>query len=134
VVAIVVDAWGRSFRLTPGGIETGELGARPAPVPGPEKVGRPVATDIAACAEEVARRSGVAVVRMRGPFRHPEVARARMAAMWLAHARYGAHPTDLGVFFRRHRTTVLHALSVVAEVVRSGTADHPDWCCCLVTG
>jgi hypothetical protein len=63
VVAIVVDAWGRSFRLTPGGIETGELGARPAPVPGPEKVGRPVATDIAACAEEVARRSGVAVVR-----------------------------------------------------------------------
>lgn len=124
VDVIIIEAWGRRFRLTPD--RPGRALDRD-PGGHAESPKDTIPALIAECAEDVARRSGIPLGRMRGPFRHGNVARARMAAMWLAHERHRIHPHELAVFFHRHRTTVLHALAVVALGLRAGGDDANQW-------
>lgn len=62
-----------------------------------------------------------AATRRRAP-----VARARQVAMYLAHVVCGLTLTEVGVLFRRDRTTVSHACSTVED-----SRDNPEVDRCL---
>lgn len=54
--------------------------------------------------------------RLRQPTRgRANVALARQVAMYIAHVGYGLSLTEVGELFRRDRTTVAHACSVVEQ-------------------
>ncbi len=57
----------------------------------------------------------VDVGALRGRGKAAAVARARQAAMYLAHVVLGFTPTDVGRAFNRHRTTVTHACSTIED-------------------
>lgn len=111
---IEVEAWGRRYLLTNGATEPVQVGG----LAGARGVDEGVSGLIATCAREVAALTGVSLVHMRRSNRRQDVSRARIAAMWLAHTRYGVHETELGIFFRRHRTTVIYAIQSVATALR----------------
>lgn len=119
--SIVVEAWGRRYQIKRDALAPAADGST-ALVAERARRAETVIGLITDCAHEVAARSGVPLTRMRGPWRSEDIAAARMAAMWLAHARHGIHEAELGLFFHRHRTTVIHALQTVYRAIRENVA------------
>lgn len=64
-------------------------------------------------------------ILLRMPTRgRAEIARARQAAMYLAHTCCGLSFTEVGQLFERDRTTVAHACAVIEEYREEATFDR----------
>lgn len=78
-------------------------------------------------AAEVARRYGLTVGDLRGPRRTPDVAHARMVAIWITQKVCGYAMTRIGgMYGGRDHTTVLHAVRTIKEMTgpRKQVADE----------
>jgi chromosomal replication initiator protein len=72
-------------------------------------------------AARVAERYRVPVKALRGPSRVRNVARARQVAMSVARAAGFSFP-QIGAYFRRDHTTVMHSCARVAELAADDVA------------
>lgn len=69
--------------------------------------------------DEVSAVSGVSVSDIMGRSRQGKVAKARQVAMWECHGAKISY-VQIGQFFDRDHTTVMHAVSAVREVMGAG--------------
>jgi chromosomal replication initiator protein len=64
-------------------------------------------------AYQVAARTGVTIDDLKSPKKARVFSRPRQAAMYLAHRNTDKSTTQIGRFFNRDHTTVLHAIRAV---------------------
>ncbi|MFD0915886.1 helix-turn-helix domain-containing protein [Pseudahrensia aquimaris] len=68
----------------------------------------------ALCEKMVALHLDVSLGALRAPTRrNADIALARQIAMYLAHTTFSLPLTEVGIYFKRDRTTVTHACAVV---------------------
>ncbi len=67
----------------------------------------------------VSQHTGVAVIQIIGVSRVPRIALARQFAMWKM--KQAGHSTvEIGVFMKRHHTTVMHAIVRIDKMMATG--------------
>ncbi|MGF3027992.1 helix-turn-helix domain-containing protein [Methylobacterium aquaticum] len=70
----------------------------------------------------VAEDYGSSLALLRGASRRPVDTFPRQVAMYLAHCHLGQSLTEIGRFFDRDHTTVIHAIKVVADKAQADLA------------